>query len=890
MLLALAVSSAPADDAQARGGGGDPDGIVLPEPPQRSEPSEPPELSELEFPEPELSGPADDEPLVLVEVDEDGAPLSVEVMGGDQGVLPDEIEFELPASATGAPGASRLAAPTVGEVELTGQRWRGLQRDAPLEPDPLVVRREVQLRRVEGGVLVRSRHVIEEGRDRLFGARVAGPTAELRRLAWNGREVTRWATPQGPLVVERMRGPAVLEVETFVAGDPSDGLSMVLLAAPRGPVTLEGFEPDIVLVGDERPVVERGGVWWSGAEVLRLAPRQAPPRDRGPLAVARVGLGVTVGDAEVRGHARLRWEIRQGTRREVAFTVAGVGDDLSVEGPLVGRWERSGDRVLVELSGPAQGRVDLDLRWSIASPRGAEARVPMPSVVPEDVFRSVVAVQVARDGEVDVRPELDRPWRPIAQAQLPDYAEGLVEGTPTAAFVRPRAEAGDDDLQLLRLEPVPGPPMVIDVADLHLAVTDEGRTLMRMRYEVRNERASHLSLTPPPGMRLVGVEVAGRPVTPAHDGDAVRIPLKRSIETIRGLLTVPVTVALLGEGDDWDRRVDRDVLLPAVDAPVNVARVTVVLPPRYRSRLSDGEHGVVEAFTEGNGVGYGLADDAQVGRADRIFARAVAAWNDNDFAGTRDQLDALARLGAWGTNPEGLQANVALVMPRAPRHDAAEPAMNQQRDDDVYDFDDDDLDGELLTPQAAPMPSMSSEASGAVARRIRARLRARSGKKKVEFDRRKSKAKSLKDAGRYEEAAAEYRQAIEDSRDLGRLEDEESVEYDYEADALADELKAVEQASDVSSFADEGADLDLVGGMFVVLRASSMTDDDDLGLGTSDETIEEGPLDTAPLPSVPRVGEGIRYQQLLLDAGEQRSVRVEARRISRWRAQLERRR
>ncbi len=894
-LIALLTTAATAASAQPSEEVGD---VVLYEPADDDEVQF--EIEEVPLPQREanvrLEGPAPGPEGILGQVIE----LGDDPIPTEEPDEPDELWVapQAPLPVLPGSGASRLAAPGVGEVELTGAQWRRLQpTPEPEDPGPMVLRREVRLTRVEGGVLLRARYWVQHGDDDFFAAHVAGPTAELRRLRWNGRDVTIWPSPQGPLVVERMKKDSILDIEAFVAGNPGSEQSLRLLEAPRGTVTLEGFAEHIVLSGDERPVVRHEGAWSTGAGDLKLAPRSPEPRDRGPLAVASVGLGVTVGDAEVRGRARLRWEIRQGTRSAVSFTVRGVGEDLSVEGPLVGRWERTGDRVQVELSGPTQGRVDLDLRWSIATPRGAEASVPMPMVEPDEVFRSVAAVQVARDGEVDVKPQLTRPWRPIPRVRLPDYADGLIEGTPTAAFVRPRTGSGGDALQLLRLEPVPGPPMVVDVADVQLAITEQGRSFMRARYEVRNERASHLSVTPPPGLRLVGVEVGGRPVTPAIDGDAIRIPLKRSIETVQGMLTVPVTLVLLGEGDAWERKEQREVPLPAVDAPVNVVRTTVHLPRHYRNRVPVGEHDVVDDFSEGQGVGYGLYDDGSIARADRLFARAIDAWNDNDFEGTQDQLDELRGLGAYGSNPDGLQANVDLVMPM-PRNGAPDESAPPARvaiidpvdleamrsgDDEVtvYDFEDDDIDGEMFSPQGSSISTRSS--GGATARRIRARLRARSGKKKAQYDRRKRKAKSLKDEGRYDEAAAEYRRAIEDSRDLDALEDEESVEYEYEAAELAGELEAVEEASggqsEVSKLVTEDAELDLVGGLFVVLRASEDPPDDDT-LAAPDD----GPLDTAALPSVPKVGVGVQYQQLLLEAGEQRTVRIDARRLSRWRA------
>lgn len=807
-----------------------------------------------------------------------------------------------------------LVDPATDEVVLSGERWRSLQPERQRLPGPMVLRRELRIERVEGGVEVQGRWWVSTVREAWFANGIIGPDAHVRSVTWDGRDAAVWTGAQGSLVVERLGADheARLELRAFVPGNPEGGLTLPLLGAPRGTVELVGFGPEVTLTGvdDDRPVVEKGGRLSTGAGPLRLAVKPPATRQRGPVVVAHVGVGVTVGDAEVRGRARVRWEIRQGSREELRLTVGGVGDDLQVEGPQVSNWRREGSEVLVDLSAPTEGRVDLDLSWSVAAPPGAEASLPLPLLTPHDVFRSDAAVQVARDGEVDVRPELSA-WSPIASVQLPDWAEGLVEGTPTSAFSRPRVEGGDGTLSLLRLEPVPGPPMVVEVADVHVATTAEGRALMRVRYEIRNERASHLMVTPPPGMRPVGVTVAGRLVRPSWVDGSLRIPLKRSLETVQGALTVPVTVGLLGEEDDaWEARERRELVLPAVDAPVTVGRVTLHLPPRYRSLLEPGQGAVVDEFDRGEGVGYGLDDDRRVARADQVFAQAIDAWNANDFEEAQAQLDEMSGLGAYGSNVDGLQANVWLVRPPPEPEPQPEPDEPMAMDEmTVYDFEDDDIDGELLEVQGGSLPrrrrsklgnSMPKPAppaqSSALERRIRAQARARSGKKKVSFERRKRKAKQYKDEGNYEAAAEEYRAAIEESRDLDALEDEESVEYEFEADQLADELREVEAASDdgggggggddASDFLFTNGELDRVSAAAVRwLGLDELDGDGELEIVDEDDAAPESPSQTDvqdPLAGavvvVPWSGATVRYQVLLLSPDESRALRIDARR------------
>ncbi|MEM7157454.1 MAG: tetratricopeptide repeat protein [Myxococcota bacterium] len=810
-----------------------------------------------------------------------------------------------------------------GEVEIEGTRWQQLQREDDPVPGPMIVSREVRIERVPGGVQVEARWSIRSEQSAWLAQRLLATTsARVEHVRWNGRKAPVLAGDAGVLVVERITGDGVLELQAFVPGNPDRGMDLELLAAPTGTVTTVGFDAELTVEAGELPVLPRKGTTRStGAGALRLAKAtEQPVSQRGPIVVAKVAVGVTVGDAELRGRGHLRWEIRHGSLERVSFVAYGLGEDLTIEGAGIGQWKREGDRIVVTLAEATERSVDLDLRWTTAAPGGAEASLPLPTIVPQDVFRSASAMQLARDGEVDVRPRLDS-WTPVASVQLPEWAKGLVEGTPTAAFSRPRAAVDrGDTLQLLRLEPVPGPPMVVDVADLRVATTADGGTLMRARYEIRNERASHLAVTPPPGMRLVGVTVGGREVWPARDGDQLRIPLKRSLETVQGSVTVPVTVAFVAEGDAaWVRRERREVPLPVIDAPVTVQRVTVHLPPRYRSKLAVGKSGVVDEFDRGNDVGYGFIDDGRVAQADRVLSSAIDAWNDNEFDDALHLLDQFRNIGGYGSNLEGLEANINLVRPMLGATV--------------------DADGDCAPGGAPILASLVEGPDSAAARRVRAQARARSGKKQAAYAKTKKRAKAYKNAGDYEKAAEAYREALDTSRELDALQDEESVEYAFEAEQLQDELKQLEQQVDVDNddvadapdepasaavydFEDDDIDEDEI----MVERVEAK---DAAGISLAGVQRQEMSLSAdviserevfvtagarmrrsfrwmprlirhikerrderrrgyvADLPDtwwggaimrVPQIGEPVRYQQLLLEAGEARSVPVDARR------------
>jgi len=685
------------------------------------------------------------------------------------------------------------------EVDAVELPWAYVQalRDAAADdaaaaplPGPWVAEREIDLRPVEDGLLLEGRWTIVAEEAGWLAGELLGPGLELRSATLDGKPAPVVALPGSTLLVAWIEGkrpparparrlaraPALqtveLRVRAFLPTTLDDRIELGLLPATRGrlrvavpgrvplPVLDEGgtafgatgnedvafgtgneFDGPIIMgaPGEAAPTRLAGNVIWSGASHMSLRlhdPAGAAPPARDTLAVAHVGVGLTVGDAEVRGRAHVQWELRQGELSRVRASVAGVGDDLTVEGPSVSTWSRSGDALEVELNAPVSGRVDLELKWTQAIAAGDETRLPLPRIEPE-AWRSESSLQLARDGELEVIPEVEQ-GTAIPAASLPAWGQGLVEGTPTAAYEH-GAGASAGYLDLLRFVPVPGPPTVVDVADYTVATTDEGRVLMKVRYDVRNDRAAHLAVRPPPGLRIIGARVGQETALPAKDDDETwRIPLRRSLETVDGLLSFPVEVILLGEQEPWQRREQRELPLPTLDAPIAASRVTLYLPPRYRSRLESGERNVVDEFDEGEGLTYGAgvtSDQAAV--ADALLEEAVQGYLSNDFEGAQQKLEEIEALGVSNANISRLQSNIDVIEGKAEADKKGDVTME---------------------------------------RRVKEQAKARASE---DFRRQETliaEAEKSAQAGDYGEAERQYQAALDLGGKLAKLEQKESVE------------------------------------------------------------------------------------------------------------------
>ncbi|MBK8264056.1 MAG: hypothetical protein IPK80_22305 [Nannocystis sp.] len=685
---------------------------------------------------------------------------------GEPALLPSRRLFALAlALALVAPAP----APSAGEVRISGEAWRALTDEQPgvaTQPrlQPWVERRELTFTRVDSGLELRGVFRLRALQPGWFLGDLLGPEFELLDLRWDRRPAAVSASELGFTVAGYIRDVAVLELRAFLPHSDDQGpRPLQIMGAVHGVITLpDALEldqraapaPDARAAADLTAIPHAGAAYFSGAAHLELRRAAPPVIDAEALVLAAVGLGLTVGDAELRGRARLRYQVRRGHIDRLSVRVRGLSGDLELRGAGVRQWQRSGDRLDVELQAPVTDRLDLEIAWTEPVSKATESNLSIPTIEPLGVYRSETALQLARDGEIEVIPALPG-WTAVPAAQLPAYSRDLVEGTPTAAYTAGEPRPGR--LDLLRFIPAPGPPVLVDVADYTVATSQEGRLLVRALYEVRNERAAHLRITPPPGLTILGARVGADVALPARDRDdpsAWLIPLRRSVETVKGALSFGVEVIFIGESTAWRRRERRRLQLPTLSAPIAVTRLTLHLPPGYTTRLAPGDGDVVTRFDRGEGITYGLGSgDVGVAELDARFQEAVGAWLSNDFDAAQARLDELRQRGARSDNIDRLQANL-----------------------------------DVVSGKDGPVGKASQGGEVTVERRIKEQAKARASsdvQQQAELER---EAEDLRRRGDYERAEAQYSRSLVIGEKLAKLEQAESVEQSARNVALATEI------------------------------------------------------------------------------------------------------
>lgn len=547
-----------------------------------------------------------------------------------------------------------LAVASAGEVRFDGARWP-LLRPPEAErssgpPPPLAMPGRIVVEPDGDDLMVRHRIPVLAPSAGFVVLPLAERGFTLGRALFDGRDVPVRFVDGAWHAAFRVDAPGTLVVEGLLPGRTS-----TLTTPTGGELEVRG---DVEAVGvpslaSGRYAVPRGRV--------ALQPQTDPSGPGGTLVLGEVGTGLTVRDATVVVRAGLRWQVARGSLDAVRFGMAAVPPDLEVTGENVASVQKRRGAVIVRLARSATRSVELEATWTVDAPAASRStiRVPLPRLA--NTFRDTTAVQVARDTDREVLPGMLVGHQPVLSAALPDWARGRVDGAPIAAFFA--TQAAEAPLTLLQTTPAPRPPTVIEAAESLMATNAEGAVVMTTRLAVRNERSAFLTVTAPPGARLVNARVKGRTalVTP-QSGGRYLVPLARSVQSVEGSLSFPVELAFVGRTAAWPRRGPMTVPLPTVDAPVAVHRTRLHLPPGYRPQARQ-PAAIVDAFSDGQGINFGYASptDRRIGQAQAIFDQAVESWLANDFEVSQGYVDQLDAMGAQNADVERLRSNLDVV-------------------------------------------------------------------------------------------------------------------------------------------------------------------------------------------------------------------------------------
>jgi hypothetical protein len=319
-----------------------------------------------------------------------------------------------------------------------------------------------------------------------------------------------------------------------------------------------------------------------------------PLRLRGSV-VSLVGLG----EDSTQLTATVQIEIQQGLGRSITLDVPQGVAINQVSGPLVADWDAaSGGALHVTFLEPVAAATSFTVSGDVRGPHDGVVPVPLVRIPQADRETGGVAVEVLGAGEIVERQPLA-----LEPADASDLGS-LVRGheSPSLVAFRYKAVAGHDPRSLaVRVSRYATQAMQVanvDEARYQVLIAEDGKSMVKARYAVRNNHRGLLSVALPQGAALWQASVAGRPVRPGRSTDgALLIPLEKA-RSREDLPPFVVEMVYVMPSVVWTEKGTEDVTLPALDLPVSRTGVELHYSPRFRVASSTTSAFRVESYSD----------------------------------------------------------------------------------------------------------------------------------------------------------------------------------------------------------------------------------------------------------------------------------------------------
>jgi hypothetical protein len=501
----------------------------------------------------------------------------------------------------GAAAASHARQPPPdGWVVIPVDDYRALRTRAypptrPPDPPPVdaaITRVEYELRANGASAAGEARvtvDVLKEG-----WVRVDVPAGLMVRAARIGNRAIPIVQHPAPHVLLSKPGRVVITLDIVAPLTVRGGVETVTIPPSRGAVSRVAI------------VVPRPGIAVSASGGV-LSERAQQPEDRW-VALGRAGQPLVLSwqrRADDRAAAPLKW-------RGDVTTLVGLGEDASsvsasidvevtqgvapyvdveipdgvtvnqVGGPLIADWDVTpGSRLRVNFLEPLAARTTFTLTGELRAPREGAVALPLVRLRSAEREAGGVAVEVLGAGEIAGRDP--RGLEPADPSDLGAPVRGRESPSMLAFTYRAQPGTTPRSLTLAVARYTPEAVLIasIEEARYDVLIDEEGKTLVRARYAVRNNQRAFLAVQLPAGATLWSASVAGRALRPGLDQNgAVLLTLEKG-RSGEDAPAFPVELTYVQRGEAWTDKGRGQLTLPSVDLPAARSGISLRYSPRF---------------------------------------------------------------------------------------------------------------------------------------------------------------------------------------------------------------------------------------------------------------------------------------------------------------------
>jgi hypothetical protein len=290
-------------------------------------------------------------------------------------------------------------------------------------------------------------------------------------------------------------------------------------------------------------------------------------------------------------------EVVQGLASSIDIAIPEGLTVNQVSGPLVADWETRGGTLKVTFLEPLTAHASLTIAAEARTPREGPVAIPLMRLTAAERETGGIAVEVLGAGEIGGREA--RGAEPANPSDLGDALRG--RDSPSLVAFRYRAQEGAS-ARSLTVAVSRYTPQAVLIANVEEARYDalageDGKTLVRARFAVRNNQRGFLAVSLPPDATLWSASVADRPIRPGIGPEgALLMPLEKG-RAGEETPAFAVEVVYLQRGAAWADKGRATLVLPSIDLPINRTGLVLHHSPRFAVEAESG------AFRKGNDVG-----------------------------------------------------------------------------------------------------------------------------------------------------------------------------------------------------------------------------------------------------------------------------------------------
>lgn len=303
-----------------------------------------------------------------------------------------------------------------------------------------------------------------------------------------------------------------------------------------------------------------------------------------PKAYSTVNTFVSVGEGILRCSTAVNYSILQSEISAMRIDVPEDVSVLDVRANDLRDWKVTKDQgrqfLDVYLKYGVKGNYYIELSCEKAIGEGSIV-AQLPVIRPLGVERNKGFIGIASVSNVELKADKVQNATAIDVKELPPSIWDR-SASPILLAFKYLNDDYDIQIDVTKHEEIPVLIAAIDQANYITLVTDEGKSLTKAVYQLRNNVKQFLKLSLPRDAALWSATVSGVPVKPARDKEGhVLIPLEKSQLRGQDLTQIPVEIVYLEKGPKMGFVGRLGLDLPKADIPTNEIYWSVFLPREF---------------------------------------------------------------------------------------------------------------------------------------------------------------------------------------------------------------------------------------------------------------------------------------------------------------------